>query len=341
MPPLGGGMEIKMNLTAKKFKRIGFLFLVVIIFTFFMGCKTLNKEERWEDTLYTPTMVQKIDDTYFIIDCWHHRVIYNDNLVDNISKWNTLTDEIKGGHSIASDGELYLIDDTDNSMIRVFIKGDNGFSQIQVIEEVNNRPHFILYDDVTDYFYAICSTSGEVLILSNKNGKIVIVDKVVIEELSKSYTRSFNIIDGKFYTVSGNGFINIINYLDMSFDVQESYKVPDELFGMNYITKIEDYFYITSYTNLMGEISPKFVRIKDLSMLEESKYEDLYEIFGFIGTPYYINNFDNMYFITEIDASSGVKSFEVINNEIMNITELYYFDGVSLESLERKQSKYN
>jgi hypothetical protein len=32
---------------------------------------------RWATRLYTSTQIQKIADTYFIVDCWHHRVIYS------------------------------------------------------------------------------------------------------------------------------------------------------------------------------------------------------------------------------------------------------------------------
>ena len=67
-------------------------------------------------------MINKIGNEYFIVDCWHHRIIYNDNLNDEISKWKTLTDEIIGGHSIASDGEVYICDDTDGRKIRVLKK---------------------------------------------------------------------------------------------------------------------------------------------------------------------------------------------------------------------------
>lgn len=49
-----------------------------------------NKEDV--DRLYVPTMIQKIDDTYFIIDCWQHRVLYSDKMHNELNKWKILTD---------------------------------------------------------------------------------------------------------------------------------------------------------------------------------------------------------------------------------------------------------
>ena len=62
----------------------------------------------WRSSLYTPTMIQKVGSDYFIVDCWHHRIIYNNNLRDKISAWKTLTEDINGGHTLAYDGELYI-----------------------------------------------------------------------------------------------------------------------------------------------------------------------------------------------------------------------------------------
>ena len=53
-------------------------------------------------------MIQKVGSDYFIVDCWHHRIIYNNNLRDKISAWKTLTEDINGGHTLAYDGELYI-----------------------------------------------------------------------------------------------------------------------------------------------------------------------------------------------------------------------------------------
>lgn len=330
--------------TSKKFKYFFCLLLPLLFLPYSSHHSIINTTKTsivpWDHSLYTPTMITKVKNDYFIIDCWHHRIIYNDNLKDNISNWNTLTDEVKGSHSLASNGSLYLCDDTDNNAIRVFTKNNDTFTQTQVLQNISGRPHYIKYDESTGYFYAISSLEGRILKLKDINGTIQIVGNYVIDTLSTSYVRSFNIIDDYMYFVSGPGYIYKVNYKDDSYTIENSYKVPDELYGMNFIEKIDDYFYITSYTDSNYNIMPMFIRTKDLATLKDTIYENLYEQFNFKGTPYYISFFNNKYYITEIDASSGIKSFNVSNNHITDIKTLYYFKGHSASSYDRKQSKY-
>lgn len=285
-------------------------------------------------------MINKIENDYFIVDCWHHRIIYNDNLSDSIGNWNTLTEDIMGGHSIASDGEIYLCDDTDGSKIRVFKKEDNIFIETQIFDNITGRPHFIKYDENTKVFYCISSLEGKIYTLKNNNGKAEITNIKTISEINNTYTRSFNIIDGYMYFVSGGGYIRKVNYIDGSFDVVESYKVPDNMNGMDFIEKIDDYFYLSSYTNNNGEIAPMFIRIENLSDLSNGNYEDLYNLFGFEGAPYYISKINSKYFITEVDMVSSIKSFEVTNNQISNIETYYYTKGHANQSEQRKKSRY-
>ncbi|NAS19907.1 hypothetical protein GND98_019300 [Clostridium butyricum] len=285
-------------------------------------------------------MINKIGDDYFINDCWHHRIIYNGNLLDSIEKWNTLTEDIIGGHSIASDGGVYICDDTDGSKIRVFKKENSIFKETQIFDNIKGRPHFVKYDENTKAFYIISSMEGKIYILKNNNGKVEITNIKTISEINNTYTRSFNIIDGYMYFVSGGGYIRKVNYIDGSFEIVESYKVPDNMVGMNFIEKIDDYFYLSSYTNSNGEIAPMFIRIKNINELTNKNYEDLYNLFGFDGAPYYISKFDNKFFVTEVDVSSSIKCFEVNNNEISNIETYYYTKGHTEESQKRKQSRY-
>ena len=64
--------------------------------------------ESWESRLYTPTMIQKIDDTYFISDCWHNRIIYSKKISASIKRWKTLSDDVFGGHTLAYSGKFVL-----------------------------------------------------------------------------------------------------------------------------------------------------------------------------------------------------------------------------------------
>ena len=104
--------------------------------------------------LSVPTYITKVDDTYFLVDCYHNQVIYNDNLSDPLYEWKVMTDDIDKGHTLASDGAVYLIDDTERHRILVFEKKDDVYVHTQTFNDIGNRPHYIIYDAPTDTFYA-------------------------------------------------------------------------------------------------------------------------------------------------------------------------------------------
>ncbi|MFT8349462.1 hypothetical protein [Clostridium saccharoperbutylacetonicum] len=180
------------------------------------------------------------------------------------------------------------------------------------------------YDSTTDKFYVISSQLGKIYVFKNNSGTVNL-ESTANNGLGTNYVRSFNIIDGYMYIISGDGYIRKIDYADGTFTLISEYAVPDVMYGMNFIEKIGDYWYITSTTNKDGKIVSMFIRTSDLSNLANSIYENLYSQFGFNSTPYYISNFDNKYFITEIGTYNSIRSFEVNNNVISNITTVYSF----------------
>ena len=111
--------------------------------------------------LSVPTYITKVEDTYFIVDCYHNQVIYHDNLTAPLYEWQVMTSDINMGHTLASDGLVYLIDDTENNRVLVFEKKDGVFYHTQTFDEIGNRPHYIIYDETTDTFYAWSSMNGE------------------------------------------------------------------------------------------------------------------------------------------------------------------------------------
>lgn len=104
--------------------------------------------------LSVPTWLTKIEDTYFLVDCYHNQVIYNDNLSEPLSEWKVMTDDIDKGHTLASDGSVYLVDDTERHRILIFEKENEVFVHTQTFNGIGNRPHYIIYDAPTDTFYA-------------------------------------------------------------------------------------------------------------------------------------------------------------------------------------------
>ncbi len=346
---------IEVPISKIKNNKIGVVFVgffVMIIFFVIGGVDLKNsinnngtKDKTWQERLYVPTMIQKINTEYFIVDCWHHRVIYNTNLDKNLDTWNTLTDEdYIGGHTICSDGELYVLDNTDNSQVLVYGRKEDGtFEKLQTIPEINGRPHYVVYDESRKQFYIIASTEGKIYSFKNENGCLKLMYVYSLPEIENSYVRSISIIDGSLYTVSGKKMICKYGIKDTGFELEQTYPVPDAFYGMNQIIKIQDYYYITVNTNGNGDVSATTIfRVKNLEDINEGKYEILYDTMGFVGQPYFITAFDNGYYITEISETrgNGIKRFGIENNQVKNVENIFYWEDVQDFSIERYHSKY-
>lgn len=248
-----------------------------------------------------------------------------------------------GGHSIASDGELYVLDNTDNNQVLCYKrKSDGTFEKVITTGNIKSRPHFVIYDDVYNYFYVIGSTSGFIYVFENQDGKLNLIREDVLTEIEGYYVRSISIIDGYLYTTSGNNMICQYSISADGFTLTNSYYVPDEMYGMNQVIKIQDYYYITVNTDKAGDVSKTNIyRVRNLEDIATGNYESLYADMGFVGQPYYITHFDDEYYIPQISATkgNGIKSFDVVNNEISDVRDLWYWEDVSEESLTNYNSR--
>ena len=159
--------------------------------------------------LSVPTYITKLQDTYFLVDCYHDEIIYSDSLDRELNEWEVMTDEINRGHTIASDGVVYVTDDTENNRILVFEKEDGRFIHTQTFSDIGIRPHYIVYDETSGYFYALSSMTGELYVFSREKNSTRMGLKEVrsIEKLNGVYVRSFTIIGKEIYFVSGNSTI--------------------------------------------------------------------------------------------------------------------------------------
>jgi len=280
--------------------------------------------------LSVPTYVTKVEDTYFIVDCYNNQIIYNDNMTDPLTDWKIMTNNITQAHTLASDGTVYLIDDTENHRILIMEKdindkGETVFVPTQYFYNIGNRPHYIIYDEYTDTFYAWSSLTGEMYLFRRKAGDttVYLTEVRSIPSLNGVYVRSFTIVEDTVYFVSGNS--TIIEADLYTFEIQKEYPVPAEMAGMIQITPIEDYYYITVSTDATGNQDyATILRTKKLSDLAEGKYEDVYSNFIGGGTPYYITRIEDTWYLTEHRLPDySVWSFRVTDNEITDVTSVY------------------
>lgn len=297
-------------------------------------------EADWQSRLYTPTVIERYVDHTFIVDCWHHRVLYSADITEPIARWNVLTDCVGTPHSIASDGIFFLTEDAVRSKVLVFRRRGRKYTQVQEIAEVGSRPHRIIYDAETKCFYGIAACSGEIFVLKNRAGRIERAALFQAEPLKSAYTRSLAIIDRKLYTVSGPGKIleiNLERLQDGDLHIESEYRVPFELWTMNDIMRVGSYYYISSYQNGNGEIVPRFIRVKRLEDLESHSYEDIYGEMGLKGVPYYFSFIGNRIYMTEIDSYSRIISFRIQEDRIVDIQTHFDFGAAVESSRERRE----
>ncbi|MBD5546696.1 MAG: hypothetical protein HDQ97_04795 [Lachnospiraceae bacterium] len=281
-------------------------------------------------SLNVPTYITKVADTYFIVDCYNNQVIYHDNLTDPLYEWQIMTNDIAMGHTLASDGLVYLIDDTENNRVLVMEKeqNENGqtiFVPTQEFLNIGNRPHYIIYDEYTDTFYVWSSQNGEMYLFrhAKDDSRMYLTEVRSIPSLSDVYVRSFTIIGDRIYFVSGNS--SIIEADLYSFKVKKEYPVPSEMAGMIQLTRIQDYYYITISTDITGNQDyATMLRVKDLNDLSSGSYEDVYHYFIGGGTPYYITMIEDSWYLTEHRIPGhAIWCFKVADNEITGVTSVY------------------
>ena len=195
-------------------------------------------EQNHYANLSVPTCVTKVGDLYFIVDCYHDQVIYNDNLEDPVAEWSVMPTgtSLRQPHTIASDGVVYLVDDTENNRVVIYEQmhadgtdmtegtvpqspesGDRGdspavtsvpavnFTLTQYFDDIGVRPHFTVYDEPTKTFYVWSSFSGEMYLFRRResDNRVLLTDVKKVPELAGVYVRSFTIDGDEILFVSG------------------------------------------------------------------------------------------------------------------------------------------
>lgn len=290
-----------------------------------------NKEpldlDNQYNSLNVATYLTKIGDTYFIADCYHDQILYHDNLTDSVKDWKVLTNEVHYAHTIAGDGTMLVIDDTENNRVLCFEKTENGYVHTQTIEGIGMKPHYVQYDSRKDVFLVWSSITGEMYYIKREldTNHLYIENVVKIDELYGVYVRSFTIMEDGIYFVSGHNNSRIIKADPDTLEVRERYDVAPEISGMVQITKIQDYYYITISTdNNENQDYATIIRTKSLESLKNGDYEDVYDRFGVTGgTPYYITQIDGRYYMTHHRTNENIIAFDVRNNEICDVECLY------------------
>jgi hypothetical protein len=283
--------------------------------------KSPLRARQWSTRLYTPTQIVKLGQRYFIVDCFHNRVIYSDKEDAPIAAWKTMDTDIGGPHSITTDGMLYLVDDTGHGSLRVYSPLRDGYKLVQTISNIGYRPHRVRYDETTKAFYAFSANSQQMTKLVRDHDRLRVEYTKLMTFLDGLPARSFSFDHGAMLFVVGenNRFITRVQYNDDSYRVLQRFSVPVSLtgeIGMNDIFWSGRYYYVTASNHLI-------VRAPTLEDLSAGRWEDLYGKLGFQGTPYYIEAFDGRIWIPEISQYSGIKSFIEDGDAFKDIKEQF------------------
>lgn len=269
--------------------------------------------------LKIPAQITRQGDYYFIVDTYHDQVIYTKDLSTPVENWKVMTSDVTLPHAVASDGNVYLVTDTEENRVLVFEWKYGRFQNTQRFDNIGIRPHYIEYDEVTDSFFVWSSTTGDMYIMKKEplSGIMYIQEVRHINELAGYYVRSFT-IDGKsiLFPSGTNGYMIIADKNTLK--VKQRYAVTQEVAGMAYALKIENYYYMTVSTNLSGEHdTATMIRTSDLNSLANGQYEDVYSIFNENGIPYYIDIVDGKYYMTNHEGKNSILKFSVENDVVV------------------------
>ena len=276
----------------------------------------------WQSRCYAPTTLTKLGDYYFLVDCWHHRVLWNKTLDNDLAKWKTLDDDLAGPHSVASDGAVYLVEDTGRHAVRVYRPEGDGFRKVGQIDGLGKRPHRIRYDAPSSAFYVLSAASQHITKLVREGDRVTVRYSRRLEFLKDEYTRSMTIDGDAMVFVSGLGFIFKTTFRDDRFSVLAQYRVPFEVNGladMNDVFHTDDgWWYVTA--------TPRpIVRTRSLEALVRGEYEKLDSQLGLQGTPYYLSRIEGRYYVPQIGEYNGVVSFVHRDGRIADVRTVFDF----------------
>ena len=291
-------------------------------------------EERkgFRARLYTPTFIEKLNGRYFIVDCWHHRIIHASDLNTPLVRWKALDEDIAGPHSIATDGVLYVAEDTGRHGLRIYREMARGhFERVQEVSEVGVRPHRTLFDTLHQQFLVVGSGDQSIHLLENRHGTLVRTLEKRIPELGTQYCRSITLHQGLLHFVGNE---DIVIYRVERGSVSATGRVihlPKNYQGSN------DIFFLGSRRGIFTSTPQKVFLFSSLDELANGTAQDVSAAFR--GTPYSVSRFDGRLWIPEITEYSAIRSYPFGGDCISQASAqtLFDFGEPDSQSMERKR----
>lgn len=192
----------------------------------------------YPNRLNLPTMMTQIGGYWFIVDSYNNRVLYSDQPDQALDQWNLLDGELSRPHSIAGNGEFFLVDDTEAHSLRVYRDNGSGIERHQLILDAGARPHRVWYEPESSTFYSLAANSQELLVMRQQNDSLEILSRTQLPSIRGMYVRSFRVIDGKLWLFTAHGIVSVVDHLDPGFPEIARYTIPPELESLNDMIRV-------------------------------------------------------------------------------------------------------
>ena len=279
--------------------------------------------------LHVPTYLAKHGGRYLIVSCWQHRILFNDDLGEAVSQWQTVEDEqLSGPHSLAFGGGLMVADSAGNHSAHVYRIARSGYQKVQTIGKLGRRPHRTVWDEKTGAFWMLSSNDQSIHKLvpsGDRDAPLQLEYSRKLDFLEGKYTRSMTVWDGRMLFVSGPNKIIVARHADDSFEMMESIPLPSEVpSGMNDLFRTSDgWWYLTA----TDQSAPKIFRARSLDALKEGDVENVAEALSLPkgAVPYYLSEFDGRIWVPLL-YQNGIMSFRHDKGGLpSDIRVLHYF----------------
>lgn len=258
----------------------------------------------WRARLNAPVSIAKHGAKYFIADCWHHRLLRSDSPNTPAELWDNVDEWLRGPHSVAYDGTVYVADNTDHGSV-VSYQDDGG--QIKKLQTLSlgpgsHRPHRVDYDPGTEAFYVMKSLAQQIVKLKRSGSTLSIEHTANLPFLSGQYTRGFRIIGGQMYFAAEPGRVYRCSFDGSAggYVLLNTYNLPAGFESPNDIFKASDGTWYATATN------QAMVSGASLEAIHSGTFVDVYAEWGLEGTPYYLAEFDGALWVPSIIEMNGL-----------------------------------
>ncbi len=286
---------------------------------------SMNNSYNDFKNLKLPSQITQQGNYYFIVDTYNDQVLYASDLWKPINEWRVMDRKFNRPHAIASDGSMYLVVDTDNNRVLCYEYVNGRFQNTQQFDDMGIRPHYILYDAISESFFVWSSETGDMYIIRKRPGNNQLYVKEIrhIYELDGFYVRSFSIEGDEVLFPSGNNGYMIVAEKE-TLRVKDRYPVPMDISGMAFAKRIGNYYYMTVSTDdKLSHENAKVIRTTDLRSLSEGLYEDVTGYFQEMRIPYYIDRINGSYYMTCHEGKKNVYKFSVVEDRIVDVVTVH------------------